>query len=90
MEPSGPLFRVQSEGQPVVPAALGNVIFVEFAKAAVFVSPRLRYQDVCSRPTRIWDCGRYTNGYGNNDITSKGKREKVEPHGETKLAVTTV
>lgn len=90
MEPSGPLFLVQLEGQPVVPAALGNVVFVEFAKVAVCVSPRLCYQDVWSRPTRIWDCGRYTERYGKNDITRKGKRDKVEQHGQTKLAVTTV
>lgn len=44
MEPSGPLFRVQLDGQPVVPAALGNVILVEFANVAVSISPCLRYQ----------------------------------------------
>lgn len=38
MEPSGPLFRVHSDGQPVVPAALGKVILVEFANVAFFVS----------------------------------------------------
>lgn len=35
MEPSGPLFRVQSDGQPVVPAALGEAIPLEFANVAV-------------------------------------------------------
>ena len=41
MEPSGPLFRVQLDGQPAVPAALGNVILVEFANVAVSISPCL-------------------------------------------------
>lgn len=41
MEPSGPSFRVQLVGQPVVPAAFGKVIFVEFANVAVSISPCL-------------------------------------------------
>lgn len=43
MEPSCPSLIVQSDGHPVVPAALGNVILVEFANVAVFVSPCLWY-----------------------------------------------
>ena len=60
MEPSGPLFRVQLDGQPVVPAALGNVILVEFANVAAFVSHWLWHRDVGLKPTRIWDCSRHT------------------------------
>ncbi len=90
MEPNGPLFRVQLDGQPVVPAALGNVILVEFANVATFVSHWLWYRDVYLRPTRIWDCSRYTERYSNNEITKKSKMEKVDQHGEIGLAVTTV
>ena len=39
MEPSGPTLRMQLTGHPVVPAALGKVVFVEFANAAVLISP---------------------------------------------------
>ena len=35
-EASGPTSREQLVGQPVVPAAFGNVILVEFAKVATF------------------------------------------------------
>ena len=38
-EPRGPTLRVQLDGHPVVPAALGNGILVEFAKVAVLISP---------------------------------------------------
>ena len=34
-EPSGPSFREQFDGQPVVPAALGKFILVELANVAV-------------------------------------------------------
>ena len=44
MEPSGPTLRVQLDGQPVVPAAVGRVILVEFAKVAALISPRQWYQ----------------------------------------------
>lgn len=90
MEPSGPFSRVQLDGQPVVPAALGNVILVEFANVAVFISPCLWYQDVFSQLTGIWDCSRYTERYGKHEITSKSKRKQVGQHGECRLAVTTV
>lgn len=89
MEPSCPSLIVQSDGHPVVPAALGNVILVEFANVAVFVSPRLWCQDICLRPTRIWDCSRYAERYGENEITSKSKREEAGQHRGIKLAVTT-
>lgn len=90
MEPSCPSLIVQSDGHPVVPAALGNVILVEFANVAVFVSPCLWYQDVRLGPTRIWDCGCYAKRYGENEITSKSKRKQVGQHGDCRLAVTTV
>ena len=38
MEPSGPTLRVQLVGQPVVPAAYGKLILVEFAKDVVLIS----------------------------------------------------
>lgn len=44
MEPSGPTLRVQLDGQPVVPAAFGNDIRVEFENVAVLVSLRLSFQ----------------------------------------------
>ena len=75
MEPSGPLFRVQLDGQPVVPAALGNVILVEFANVAVSISRCFVVLDIFSRLTRIWDCSRYAERYDENEITSKNKRE---------------
>lgn len=90
IEPSGPLFRVQLDGQPVVPAALGKVMLVEFANVATSVSACLRFQDICSRLTRIWDRGRYTERHIYNEITNKSKKEEIEQHGEFRLAVTTV
>ena len=38
MEPSGPILRVQLDGQPVVPATSDDAILVEFAKVAVSIS----------------------------------------------------
>lgn len=38
MEPRGPIFRVQSDGQPVIPAAFGIVILVEFAIVAISIN----------------------------------------------------
>ena len=90
IEPSGPLFRVQLDGQPVVPAALGKVMLVEFANVATSVSACLGFQDICSRLTRIWDRGRYTERHIYNEITNKSKKEEIEQHGEFRLAVTTV
>lgn len=40
-EPSGPTSREQLVGQSVVPAALGNIILVEFANFAILISPCL-------------------------------------------------
>ena len=90
MEPSGPLFRVQFDGQPVVLAALGNVILVEFVNVAVSISAFRLYQDICLSPTWIWHCGRYAERYGKNKIASKSKREEVEQHRDIRLAVKTV
>lgn len=90
MEPSGSTFRVQFDGQSVVPVALGKVILVEFANVAALINPCLRCPKVCSRLTRIRVCRRCTERYDNNEITSKSKREKVGQHRDFRLAVMTV
>ena len=90
MEPSGPLFRVHSDGQPVVPAALGKVILVEFANVAFFVSLCLWHMMFFSRLTRIWDCRSYTERYSKKEITSKSKKEEVGSHSDISFTVMTV
>lgn len=67
MDPSGPTSREQLDGQPVVPGKFEDAILVEFAKVAALISPCLWYQYAVRKPTRVWDCGRYAERYGNNE-----------------------
>ena len=90
MKPSNSTFRVQFDGQSIVPAALEKLILIEFANVAALINPYLRYPKVYSRLTRIRVCRRCTERYNNNKITSKSKREKVGQHRDFRLAVMTV